>query len=644
MATASDNFQRANGALGANWTDWFWVGSVGCVIASDRAAGSSEANTTSGDFWSAGSFGGDQYSRVTVAAVPAAGEWVGVTARQSGEGVGYLGIWFEGTYYLFNENGTPSPPLLTSASGSLSAADTIMVKAVGTTVSLYRNGAQVLTATDSTYASGAPGIAFFGASGAVSGWDGGDVLPAVTVSTTAVANVAEGTEVRRWLTASGGAPPYTWAVTSGSLPAGMSLAADGTLGGTPTGVGESSFTVTATDSASQQGTASLSVTSVSAPLSPSGAATDGNGVITWQVTSAINMGTAQTIRVLRPSLPNAAYPHGFLVTLPVAAGTDDTSFGNGLDTVRALGLHNLYNLTVIEPSTGGNWLADNPSDSSLLQETYLLQVTAWASATYGSGGEKTWLIGFSRTGIGGQGLFLHRPDLYAGVASWDFPAMMTSYDGGDPDSGPVGGSPASSYGTADNFTANYELSPANLARWAAGTDLGTTRRVWTGGYHAFQADVADYDPVLTTAGIGHFYAAVAASEHNWAPDPGWVGPALASLIPEGNAEVTWQVAINEGASGVVLPNGLRYPGGTTGIVLSGEQYALLSPGAPVTATSLGGTASYDCTVAEGLVNVMIPAGLLVQGGDSVTLADWQYGSMTAAAVAAIFSSVTRSVA
>lgn len=49
--------------------------------------------------------------------------------------------------------------------------------------------------------------------------------------------------------ASGGSSPFTWAVTSGALPGGLTLAADGTLSGTPTAAGSFPFTVTVTDSA-----------------------------------------------------------------------------------------------------------------------------------------------------------------------------------------------------------------------------------------------------------------------------------------------------------------------------------------------------------------------------------------------------------
>jgi hypothetical protein len=50
------------------------------------------------------------------------------------------------------------------------------------------------------------------------------------------------------LTAGGGIAPYTFAVTSGALPAGLSLgAASGLLSGTPTLTGTFGFTVTVTD-------------------------------------------------------------------------------------------------------------------------------------------------------------------------------------------------------------------------------------------------------------------------------------------------------------------------------------------------------------------------------------------------------------
>ena len=52
------------------------------------------------------------------------------------------------------------------------------------------------------------------------------------------------------LSASGGTSPYTWEISSGSLPAGLSLSPEGQITGTPTGVGTFQFTVEVLDSTS----------------------------------------------------------------------------------------------------------------------------------------------------------------------------------------------------------------------------------------------------------------------------------------------------------------------------------------------------------------------------------------------------------
>jgi uncharacterized protein (TIGR03437 family) len=61
------------------------------------------------------------------------------------------------------------------------------------------------------------------------------------------------------LTASGGNPPYTFSVPANSLPAGLTLTPGGAISGTPTAAGNSTFTLTATDSTGNTGSASISL-------------------------------------------------------------------------------------------------------------------------------------------------------------------------------------------------------------------------------------------------------------------------------------------------------------------------------------------------------------------------------------------------
>jgi hypothetical protein len=72
---------------------------------------------------------------------------------------------------------------------------------------------------------------------------------ALSVTTTSLAGGTVGTAYSATLAATGGVTPYTWTVTTGTLPAGLGLdASTGAITGTPTASGTSSFTVTVTDS------------------------------------------------------------------------------------------------------------------------------------------------------------------------------------------------------------------------------------------------------------------------------------------------------------------------------------------------------------------------------------------------------------
>ena len=70
-------------------------------------------------------------------------------------------------------------------------------------------------------------------------------LTSLVISTTSLPSGLAGTAYSQAIAASGGLPPYTWFVGSGSLPAGLTLSSAGVIAGTPTTAGIYSFSIDA---------------------------------------------------------------------------------------------------------------------------------------------------------------------------------------------------------------------------------------------------------------------------------------------------------------------------------------------------------------------------------------------------------------
>jgi hypothetical protein len=246
--------------------------------------------------------------------------------------------------------------------------------------------------------------------------------------------------------------------------------------------------------------------------------TDVHGVQSYQVFSPDNGPGLQVMRVLVPKHPAPGVPHNFLYVLPVQPQLGNV-FNDGLDTVRKLDGQDRYNLTIIEPTFAiAPWYADNPKNPNVQYETFMTsEIVPWVEKNLAiTGHEQNWLIGFSKSGLGGQDLILKHPDIFALAASWDFPADMSSYGG-------LGA--GASYGTNANFQANYQLTAA-FVKAHSGPFL-RQNRIWIGGNRVFPTDISDYAKLLAKVGIRFTREAPRSMRHSW--DSGWVPDALAAL-------------------------------------------------------------------------------------------------------------------
>ncbi|HEV2507903.1 MAG TPA: putative Ig domain-containing protein [Mesorhizobium sp.] len=171
-----------------------------------------------------------------------------------------------------------------------------------------------------------------------------NAAPTIVVSpTTLPGGAAVGSAYSTTITASGGVSPYTFAVSSGSLPAGLTLSPGGTISGTPTAGGTFNFTVRATDASGApgpfSGTQAYSLT-VAAPTITLPATTLANGTLGASYSATLNPASGGTS------------PYNYVVTagaLPAGVTLSATGTLSGTPTVA--GTFN-FSVTATDNSTG----------------------------------------------------------------------------------------------------------------------------------------------------------------------------------------------------------------------------------------------------------------------------------------------------
>ena len=193
--TVSDNFGRANGALGSNWTTV--AGTAAPQIVSNTARAGT-ASTLNSAYWSASTFGNDQFAQATMPNSSSGQYGPGVAVRLSSS-AGYF-LWYgnsPNTVSLWRMDSATSWTLL-KQSGALTvtpASDVWKIQAVGSTISGYQNGNLVVQATDTKITSGSPGMWLFYSSNQISNWSGGDVSSAGTYTVGGTVSGLSGTVV-----------------------------------------------------------------------------------------------------------------------------------------------------------------------------------------------------------------------------------------------------------------------------------------------------------------------------------------------------------------------------------------------------------------------------------------------------------------
>ncbi len=253
------------------------------------------------------------------------------------------------------------------------------------------------------------------------------------------------------------------------------------------------------------------------PPSIAAATKDETGILTHEVRSEYQRGTTK-LRVLLPDPldPNRKYP--VIYVLPVEAG-DENRYGNGLHEIAQKGLQRQYPIIFVAPTFSHlPWYADHPTDTTIRQESYLLQaVIPYIDEHYPTRKEPSgrWLLGFSKSGWGAWSLLLRNPTVFGRASAWDAPLMMAD---------------ASRYGMAQilGTQANFEKYQITRLLESRAADLQGDPRLIMLGYDNFRTHHQQARELLTKLQIPHIYRDGPQRKHIW--ESGWVEESISLLI------------------------------------------------------------------------------------------------------------------
>src|SRR5438477_38229 len=240
-------------------------------------------------------------------------------------------------------------------------------------------------------------------SASTSGGGGGTALK---VGTASLPNASQSVAYSQALTASGGTSPYSWSVSSGTLPTGLILSSTGTISGTPTVAGAFPFTVAVKDAASASASASLSINVVTAAAPSVSISSPANGATVSGTTTVSGVASdGLTITSVQLSVDGGAFAN--------ASGTTNWSFSlntnslsNGPHTLPAKvndstgsATSPLVNFSVNNASTSSDCtLFASPSGSSSNSGTSSSSPKSFSSAASASGpGSVVCLLGGTYT-------------------------------------------------------------------------------------------------------------------------------------------------------------------------------------------------------------------------------------------------------
>src|SRR5437660_483496 len=281
-------------------------------------------------------------------------------------------------------------------------------------------------------------------------------LPPLQVTNSQLSGGTVGSAYSATLNASGGTSPYSWSVSSSTLPTGLSLSSAGTLSGTPTIAGAFPFTVAVKDAASASASASLSINVVTAAAPAVSISSPSNGATVSGTTTVSGVASdGLAITSVQLSVDGGAFAN--------ASGTTNWSFSLNTNSFS----NGSHTLSAKVNNSAGNSATSSPVNITVNNgSTTATDCTLYASA---SGSDSN------------SGTSSSSPKTFQGAANSTQSGSVVCLLGGtytlsSSFSPPTSGSP-SSWITYKN----YDSTPVNFA-WSGGSNASAMSYIGGGSF------------------------------------------------------------------------------------------------------------------------------------------------------------------
>ena len=171
----TDDFNRADGGLGANWTNNSGFSPLAIVSNTCKGSGGGAHNVAS--YTAAGTAPADQYAQFKVTTT---GGFIGPVLRSNGTGTFYTCYYNAGAATIYKWIGGSATQIDTGCAALTPAInDVVYLEVLGSALTFKVNGVSVCTATDSSITgAGYTGIDIFDTGAAVDDFQGGALTAA----------------------------------------------------------------------------------------------------------------------------------------------------------------------------------------------------------------------------------------------------------------------------------------------------------------------------------------------------------------------------------------------------------------------------------------------------------------------------------